>query len=99
MITASLDWFPGIREACNHWRVAPMQQQNLEALEQTLDQNNDACIDCENYIGLSVETDDEGLPNLQFLLQGGDVLPLCRLLSQLYGTNIVLVFDLKRTQG
>jgi hypothetical protein len=42
----TLDWCPGIREACGHWRDAPMLQQNLEALEQTLDQNNDACIDC-----------------------------------------------------
>lgn len=40
------DWCPGIREACNHWRDAPMLRQNLEALERTLDQNNDACIDC-----------------------------------------------------
>lgn len=40
------DWCPGIREACSHWRDAPMLQQNLEALEQTLDQDNDACIDC-----------------------------------------------------
>ena len=40
------DWCPGIREACGHWRDAPMLQQNLEALEQTLDRNNDACIDC-----------------------------------------------------
>ncbi|MEZ5660429.1 MAG: abortive infection family protein [Burkholderiaceae bacterium] len=40
------DWCPGIREACGHWRDAPMLQQSLEALEQTLDQNNDACIDC-----------------------------------------------------
>lgn len=42
----TLDWCPGIREACNHWRNAPMLQQNLEALEQTLDRDNDACIDC-----------------------------------------------------
>lgn len=40
------DWCPGIREACSHWRDAPMLQQNLEALEQTLDQDNDTCIDC-----------------------------------------------------
>lgn len=40
------DWCPGIREACSHWRDAPMLQQTLEALEQALDQNNDACIDC-----------------------------------------------------
>lgn len=46
----TMDWLPGIREACNHWRDAPMLQQNLEALEQTLDQNNDACIDCAKTI-------------------------------------------------
>ena len=46
MTGASLDWCPGIREACSHWRDAPMLQQNLEALEQTLEQDNDACIDC-----------------------------------------------------
>lgn len=45
-----LDWYPGIREACNHWRDAPMLQQNMEALEQTLDQENDACIDCAKAI-------------------------------------------------
>lgn len=45
-----VDWCPGIREACSHWRDAPMLQQNLEALEQTLDQNNDACIDCAKAI-------------------------------------------------
>ena len=42
----SLDWCPGIREACGHWRDAPMLQQTFEALECTLDQDNDACIDC-----------------------------------------------------
>lgn len=42
----TLDWCPGIREACSHWRDAPMLQQNLEALEQTLGQDNDTCIDC-----------------------------------------------------
>lgn len=42
----TLDWCPGIREACSHWRDAPMLQQNLEALEQNLQQDNDACIDC-----------------------------------------------------
>lgn len=50
MIGAPLDWCPGIREACSHWRDAPMLQQNLEALEQTLEQNNDACIDCAKAI-------------------------------------------------
>lgn len=42
----SLDWCPGIREACAHWREAPMLIQTFEALERTLDQGNDACIDC-----------------------------------------------------
>ncbi len=42
----TLDWCPGIREACTHWRDAPMLQQTFEALERTLDQDNDACIDC-----------------------------------------------------
>ena len=40
------DWCPGIREACGHWRNAPMLQQTFEALESNLEQNNDACIDC-----------------------------------------------------
>jgi len=47
---AIVDWCPGIREACNHWHDAPMLQQNLEALEQTLSQDNDACIDCAKAI-------------------------------------------------
>lgn len=42
----SLDWCPGIREACAYWHDAPMLQQTFEALEGTLDQDNDACIDC-----------------------------------------------------
>ncbi|MFN7783178.1 MAG: abortive infection family protein [Lysobacterales bacterium] len=46
----SLDWCAGIREACSHWRDAPMLQQAFEALEQTLEQNNDACIDCAKSI-------------------------------------------------
>lgn len=42
----TLDWCPAIREACAHWHDAPMLQQTFEALERTLDQDNDACIDC-----------------------------------------------------
>lgn len=42
----TLDWCPGIREACTHWRDAPMLQQTFEAMERNLEQNNDACIDC-----------------------------------------------------
>lgn len=46
----SLDWCPGIRDACMHWRDAPMLQQTFEALERTLEQDNDACIDCAKSI-------------------------------------------------
>ncbi len=45
-----LDWCTGIREACAHWRDAPMLQQTFEALERTLEQDNDACIDCAKTI-------------------------------------------------
>jgi hypothetical protein len=41
----TLDWCPGIREACVHWRDAPMLQQTFEELERSLEQDNDACID------------------------------------------------------
>ena len=40
-----LDWCPGIREACSYWHDAPMLQQTFEALERTLAEDNDACID------------------------------------------------------
>lgn len=46
----SLDWCPGIREACVHWRDAPMLQQTFDALERTLENDNDACIDCAKSI-------------------------------------------------
>ena len=46
----SLDWYPGIREACVHWRDAPMLQQTFEVLERTLEQDNDASIDCAKSI-------------------------------------------------
>lgn len=46
----SLDWCPGIREACVHWHDAPMLQQTFEALERTFEQDNDACIDCAKSI-------------------------------------------------
>lgn len=41
----TLDWCPGIREACGHWRDAPMLQQTFEELERALAEDNDACID------------------------------------------------------
>lgn len=46
----TMDWCPGIREACGHWRDAPMLQQTFEAMERNLEQNNDACIDCAKTI-------------------------------------------------
>jgi hypothetical protein len=46
----SLDWCPGIRDACEYWRDAPMLQQTFEALERTFEQDNDACIDCAKSI-------------------------------------------------
>lgn len=42
----TVDWCPGIREACVHWRDASMFQQTFEALQQSLEQDNDTCIDC-----------------------------------------------------
>ena len=41
----TMDWCPGIREACSHWREAPMLQQTFEELERALAEDNDACID------------------------------------------------------
>lgn len=46
----SMDWCPGIREACAHWRDAPMLQQTFEALEHSFGQENDTCIDCAKSI-------------------------------------------------
>lgn len=46
MTEVTIDWCPGIRAACDHWRDAPMLQQTFEAMERNLEQNNDACIDC-----------------------------------------------------
>lgn len=42
----TVDWCPNIREACSHWRDAPMLLQTFEAMEHNLEQHNDACIDC-----------------------------------------------------
>ena len=41
----TMDWCPGIREACSYWREAPMLQQTFEELERALADDNDACID------------------------------------------------------
>lgn len=42
----SLDWYPGIRECCSHWKEAAMLQQTFEALDRAFNEGNDACIDC-----------------------------------------------------
>lgn len=42
----TIDWCPGICEACGYLRGAPMLQQAFEAMGCNLEQNNDACIDC-----------------------------------------------------
>lgn len=41
----SSHWFPGIREACAHWRDAPMLQHTFEALQASLESESDASID------------------------------------------------------
>lgn len=41
----TLDWCPGIREACSHWRHAPMLQHTFVALEASLRDDSDVVID------------------------------------------------------
>lgn len=41
----TLDWCPGIREACGHWRDAPMLQHTFKALEDGLANQSDVTID------------------------------------------------------
>jgi hypothetical protein len=41
----SVDWYPGIKAFCVHWRHAPMLQQTFETLEREFTDENDACID------------------------------------------------------
>lgn len=41
----TLDWCPGIREACEYWREAPMLQHTFEALQASLENGSDASID------------------------------------------------------
>lgn len=46
----SPDWYPGIRQCCDHWRDAQMLQQTFQALERAFAEENDACIDCAKSI-------------------------------------------------
>ncbi|MFN7835228.1 MAG: abortive infection family protein [Burkholderiaceae bacterium] len=41
----NIDWCPGIREACAHWREAPMLQHTFDALQASLENESDASID------------------------------------------------------
>ncbi|PRG79812.1 hypothetical protein C6T69_01710 [Burkholderia multivorans] len=41
----SVDWYPGIREACAHWRDAPMLQHTFQALQASLESESDASVD------------------------------------------------------
>lgn len=41
----TLDWCPGIREACAHWPDAPMLQHTFQTLEASLRNSSDASID------------------------------------------------------
>ncbi|WP_201762993.1 abortive infection family protein [Burkholderia thailandensis] len=40
-----MDWCPGIREACTHWRGAMMLQHTFAALQASLESGSDASID------------------------------------------------------
>ena len=46
----TVDWCPGIREVCAYWPDTPMLQQTFEALERSLDDDNDTCIDCSKAV-------------------------------------------------
>lgn len=41
----TMDWCPGIHEACSHWREAPMLQHTFEALKTSVESESDASID------------------------------------------------------
>lgn len=44
------DWYPAIRECCAHWPHAAMLRQTFDALEESFENDNDACIDCAKAI-------------------------------------------------
>ena len=46
----SLDWCPGIRDACLHWREAPMLQHTFQVLEASLAASSDPSIDASKAI-------------------------------------------------
>lgn len=40
------DWCPAMRRCCRHWPYAPMLEHTFQALERSLEDDSDACIDC-----------------------------------------------------
>lgn len=46
----TLDWYPAIRECNAHWSHAAMLRQTFDALEESFEKDNDACIDCAKAI-------------------------------------------------
>lgn len=62
------DWYPAIRECCAHWPYAAMLHQTFDALEESFEKDNDACIDCAKSIVEVVcrviidELDDSSMP-------------------------------------
>ncbi len=49
-----LDWCPAMREVCSYWKNTPMLLQTFEAVELSLQQDNDTCIDCSKAMVESV---------------------------------------------
>jgi hypothetical protein len=49
-----LDWCPAMREVCRYWQNTPMLLQTFEAVQQSLEQDNDTCIDCSKAMVESV---------------------------------------------
>ena len=49
-----VDWCPAMREVCGYWKNTPMLLQTFEAVQQSLEQDNDTCIDCSKAMVESV---------------------------------------------
>lgn len=49
-----LDWCPAMREVCRYWQNTPMLLQTFEAVQHSLEQDNDTCIDCSKAMVESV---------------------------------------------
>ena len=49
-----LDWCPAMREVCRYWKDTPMLLQTFQAVELSLEKDNDTCIDCSKAMVESV---------------------------------------------